>query len=157
MFVEMSVAVTNIYVDIPINSQSNIVTMSSATPVHEQKCDKIGCGLCNGLQEESGSGLVCAKTPAVSCLSGCEREQGEEDGSSALYLGQTLFVSNFRCLFEHSQEYQMDGVYCITDSSNKFSQMSFHDVRYRLSVTEGLKISGFCLLQCRWLRYATWD
>lgn len=130
--------------------------MSSATSVHEQKCDKIRRRLCNGLREESGSGLICAKTPALSRLSEWERGE-EEDGSSALHLGQTVFVSNFRCLFECSQEHQMDGVYCIMDISDKFSQMSFHDVRYRLSVTEGLNVSGFCLPQHRWPRYATRD
>lgn len=130
--------------------------MSSATSSHKQKCDMVRRQLCNGLQEKSGSGLICAKTPALSCLSEWEQEE-EEDGSSALHLGQTVFVSNFRCLFEHSQEYQMDGVYCIVDNFDKFSQMSFHDVRYRLSVTEGLNISGFCLLQRRWLRYTTRD
>lgn len=73
--------------------------------------------LCNGLQEESGSGLICAKTPAVSRLTEWEREEEEdEDGSAALYPGQMVFVSYFRCLFERSQELQMDGVYCIVDN-----------------------------------------
>lgn len=40
---------------------------------------------------------------------------------------------------------------------NKFSQMSFHDVRYQPSVREGLDRSGFYLLRRRWLRYATWE
>lgn len=75
---------------------------------------------------------------------------------SALYLSQTVFQSNFRCLFESSQENQMDGLYYIRDRSDKFSQMGFHDVRYQLSVTEGLHVPGFCLPQRRWLSYATW-
>lgn len=76
---------------------------------------------------------------------------------SAPYLGQTVFVSHFRCLFECSQENQMEGFYCFMNNSDKFSQMSFHDVRYQLSVTEGLNISGFCRLQHRWLSCATRD
>lgn len=57
------------------------------------------------------------------------------------HLGQTVFVSNFGCLFEcSSRAHQMEFTASRTDKS---IQMSFHDVRYRLSVTEGLNVSGF--------------
>lgn len=46
--------------------------------------DMIRRQLCNGLQEESGSGLICAKTPALSRLSGWEQEEEEEDDSSGV-------------------------------------------------------------------------
>lgn len=45
------------------------------------------------------------------------------------YLGQTVFLTHFRCLFESSQEYQLDGVHCFINHSDKFSQMNFHDVK----------------------------
>lgn len=65
--------------------------------------------LCDGLWEESGSGLVCAKSPV---LSQNGRKKKKKKMMTA-HLGQTVFVSNFRCLFERSQENQADRVYCI--------------------------------------------
>lgn len=44
--------------------------------------DKVRRRPCNGLQEESGSGLICAKTSALSQTS--QWEQEEEDDSSGV-------------------------------------------------------------------------
>lgn len=46
---------------------------------------------------------------------GSEEEEKMTGLVSAPQLGQTVFVSDFRCLFEGSGEQQMDGVSCITD------------------------------------------
>lgn len=87
------------------------------TPVHPQIGDQVKRRLCNGLQEESGSGLVCASS-WFSFLPGWEQRK-EEDGSAALlHLGQTVLACNFQCLPECSQELQMDRVYWTVDESS---------------------------------------
>lgn len=57
----------------------------------------------------------------------------------APHLGQTVFVSNFRCLFERSREEQLDGVDRITrtDQPDEFP-------RRQTSVTERLQMSEMC-------------
>lgn len=94
----------SIYVHIPANT-----TSSQQHPLQhlyisvQQKCVT---RLCNGLQEESGSGLICAKTLALSCSSGWECKVEEKRWQlwmSAPYLRQMLFASHFRCLFERPE------------------------------------------------------
>lgn len=50
----------------------------------------------------------------------------------APHLGQTVFVSNFRCLFERSREEQLDGVDSITrtDQPDEFPRRQTSDVSH---------------------------
>lgn len=88
------------------------------------------------------------------CSNSCKKKQMTAL-VSAPHLSQAVFCEWFSGVCLNALESnQME----ITASwTNKFSQMSFHDVRHEPSVREGLDLSGFYLLRCRWLRYATWE